>query len=142
LAYEPAGFRIDHNEDGTREEKTEKNYYDIRPLLLETDWRSPVQVNMCDIISSGETGRILFCNLGKGHGFSFCKHCGRVDLEYSQTTTDDNIPAGVKRGHQHLWYSDNRYQRTCDATNGDIARHVVFTGFHPTCYSALRFKKI
>lgn len=141
LAYEPVGFCIDHNEDGTREEKTEKNYYDIRPLLLETDWRTPVQVNMCDVISSGETGRILFCNLGKGHGFAFCKHCGRVDLEYAQTTTNDNIPQGVRKGHQHLWYSDDRYLRTCDATNGDIARHVVFTGFHPTCYSALRFKK-
>ena len=141
LAYEPVGFCIDHNEDGTREEKTEKNYYDIRPLLLETDWREPVQVNMCDVISSGETGRILFCNLGKGHGFAFCKHCGRVDLEYAQSTNDDNIPSGVKKGHQHLWYSDNRNKRTCDAKKSDIARHVVFTGFHPTCYSALRFKK-
>lgn len=141
LAYEPAGFSIDHNEDGTREEKTEKNFYDIRPLLLETDWRFPVQVNMCDVISSGETGRILFCNIGKGHGFAFCKHCGRVDLEDARTTTDDNIPAGVKTGHQHLWYSDNRNNRTCDATNRDIARHVVFTGFHSTCYSVLRFKK-
>lgn len=135
LAYEPVGFRTDQNVDGSREEKTEKRFYDIRPVLLKTDWSHPVKVNMCDLISSGETGEILFYNAGNGHGFAFCKRCGRAAVEYARRPNNDNIPSAVRPGHQRLWRGD------CEANYNDIARNVVFTGIHPTCYTVLKFRR-
>ena len=135
LAYEPVGFRTDQNVDGSREEKTEKHFYDIRPVLLKTDWSHPVKVNMCDVISSGESGEILFYNAGNGHGFAFCKRCGRAAVEFAKRPSADNIPYAVRPGHQRLWKGD------CEASQNDIARNVVFTGIHPTCYSVLKFKR-
>lgn len=135
LAYEPAGFRTDQNMNSSREEKTEKHYYNIQPVLLETDWSRHNDINMCEIISSGETGKILFYNVGNGQGFAFCKRCGRAAVEYTRGTTIETMPYAVRPGHMRLWGDD------CDANNTDIARHVVFTGNHPTCYSVFRFKK-
>lgn len=135
LAYEPIGFCTDQNIDSSREEKTEKHFYDIRPVLLKTDWSQHKDINMCELISSGEAGNILFYNVGKGHGFAFCKRCGRASVEYSAITSKDNVPYAVRPGHKRLWGDD------CEANDGDIARHVVFTGNHPTCYTVLRFKK-
>lgn len=135
LAYEPVGFCTDQNDDSSREEKTDKQYYDIRPVLLKTDWSQHNSINMCDIISSGEKGNILFYNVGNGHGFAFCKRCGRATIEYSATSSKESIPVSVKQGHRRLWGGD------CEANDTDIARHVVFTGNHPTCYTVLRFKK-
>ena len=134
LAYEPVGFRTDQNVNGTREEKTEKHYYDIRPVLLKTDWTHYKNVNMCEITSSGETGSILFYNVGNGHGFAFCKRCGRAAIEYASFASEGTIPNAVKPGHKRLWGDD------CEANNRDIARNVVFTGILPTNYSVLRFK--
>ena len=45
------------------------------------------------------------------------------------------LPYSVKPGHKRLWGD------VCDATEKDIARHVVLTGRHQTCYSVLRFMK-
>ena len=135
LAYEPVGFRTDQNVNGTREEKTDKHYYDIRPVLLKTDWSRHKGVNMCEITSSGETGNILFYNVGNGHGFAFCKRCGRAAIEFSSVTSEGTMPTAVRPGHKRLWGDD------CEANNKDIARHVVFTGILPTCYTVLRFKK-
>lgn len=135
LAYEPVGFRADQNVNGTREEKTDKHYYDIRPVLLKTEWSQHKDVNMCEVTSSGESGNILFYNVGNGHGFAFCKRCGRAAIEFSASTSNDSIPNAVKPGHKRLWVDD------CEANDRDIARHVVFTGNLPTCYTVLRFKK-
>lgn len=135
LAYEPVGFCTDQFVDSSREEKTEKQYYEIRPVLLKTDWSQHNAINMCEIISSGEQGNILFYNVGNGHGFAFCKRCGRASIEYSTSSSKENIPISVKPGHRRLWGND------CEANDGDIARNVVFTGNHPTCYTVLRFKK-
>jgi len=134
-AYEPIGFRTDQNVDSSREEKTEKKFYDIRPVLLKTDWTKPTKVNMCEITSSGEAGNILFYNVGSGHGFAFCKRCGRAAVEYAMDSSEATIPPAVKPGHNRLWGN------SCDANNVDIARHVVFTSRHQTCYSVLRFLK-
>lgn len=135
LAYEPVGFRTDQNVNGTREEKTDKHYYDIRPVLLKTDWSHHKNVNMCEVISSGETGKILFYNVGNGHGFAFCKRCGRAAIEFSSSLSEGTTPKSVRPGHRRLWGDD------CGSNAGDIARHVVFTGNLPTCYTVLRFKK-
>lgn len=135
LAYEPIGFRTDQNLDSSREEKTEKHYYEIRPVLLKTDWSYHKNINMCEMISSGESGSILFYNVGNGHGFAFCKRCGRAAVEYSENPKKETIPFAVKPGHRRLWGDD------CEANEDDIARHVVFTGTHPTCYTVMRFKK-
>lgn len=135
LAYEPIGFCTDQNVDSSREEKTEKHYYDIRPVLLKTDWSHHKDINMCELISSGEAGNILFYNVGSGHGFAFCKRCGRASVEYTAVTSKESVPYAVKPGHKRLWGDD------CEANDNDIARHVVFTGNHPTCYTVLRFKK-
>ncbi|MCQ2258630.1 MAG: DEAD/DEAH box helicase [Bacteroidaceae bacterium] len=132
LAYEPIGFSTDQNADSTREEKTEKHFYDIRPVLLKTDWSKHVEVNMCEITGSGEAGNILFYNVGVGHGFAFCKRCGRASVEYDTSTR--TTPDAVKPSHLRLWGGP------CEANDTDIARHVVFTGNHPTCYTVLRFK--
>ena len=135
LAYEPAGFRTDQNVDSSREEKTEKRFYDIRPVLLKTDWNERKEINMCQMVSSGESGNILFYNVGSGHGFAFCKRCGRAAVEFSKVNSNETIPYAVRPGHKRLWGED------CEANDNDIARHVVFTGNHPTCYVVLRFKK-
>lgn len=135
LAYEPIGFCTDQNVDSSREEKTEKHYYDIRPVLLKTDWSHHKDINMCELISSGEAGNILFYNVGCGYGFAFCKRCGRASVEYTAVTSKESVPYAVKPGHKRLWGDD------CEANDNDIARHVVFTGNHPTCYTVLRFKK-
>ena len=135
LAYEPAGFRTDQNVDSSREEKTEKRFYDIRPVLLKTDWNERKEINMCQMVSSGESGNILFYNVGSGHGFAFCKRCGRAVVEFSKVNSNETIPYAVRPGHKRLWGED------CEANDNDIARHVVFTGNHPTCYVVLRFKK-
>lgn len=131
MAYEPIGFCTDKNGNATREEKTGKRYYDIQPVLLNTDWNTCVKINMCDVSSSGEAGFILFYNVADGSGFAFCKHCGRAAVD-----SYNGIPAEVRPGHRRLW-GDNY----CDADERDIARHVVLTGKHPTCYSVLRFEK-
>ena len=135
LAYEPVGFRTDQNVDSSREEKTEKRFYDIRPVLLKTDWNMCKEINMCQMVSSGESGNILFYNVGNGHGFAFCKRCGRAAVEFSEINSKDTVPYAVRPGHKRLWGED------CEANDKDIARHVVFTGNHPTCYVVLRFKK-
>lgn len=138
-AYEPIGFRTDQNVNGTREESTNKQYYDISPVLLHTDWNDYTEINMCDIASSGETGNILFSNAGKGYGFAFCKRCGRAVIEDEigrLTRTTNNIPEVLRPGH-------NRLERgcQCDANRNDIARNVVFTGLHPTSYAVMQFKE-
>ena len=135
LAYEPVGFRTDQNINGSREEKTNKRYYDIRPVLLNTDWNGHQSINMCEMVSSGDSSNILFYNVGIGYGFAFCKKCGRAAIEQTNRTTAVDMPESVKQGHKCLWGGD------CDANNSDIARHVVFTGNHPTCYTILRFKQ-
>lgn len=135
LAYEPIGFCTDQNVDSSREEKTVKHYYDIRPVLLKTDWSKHKDINMCELITSGETGNILFYNVGNGHGFAFCKRCGRASVEYTAITSKESVPYAVKPGHKRLWGDG------CEANDNDIARHVVLTGNHPTCYTVLRFKK-
>lgn len=132
MAYEPVGFSTDKNDFATREEKTSKRYYDIQPVLLKTDWdNNCVKINMCDVASSGEVGFILFYNVADGFGFAFCRRCGRAAVDSST-----RIPEKVRPGHNRL-LGDG----VCDANDRDIARHVVFTGKHPTCYSVLRFKK-
>ncbi len=133
MAYEPVGFRTDQNIDSSREEKTEKRYYDIQPVLLKTDWSNALKMNMCEIASSGENGNILFYNVGNRYGFAFCKRCGRAAVETEIGTNE--IPYSVRPGHKRLWGDD------CEANENDIARNVVFTGMHPTCYCVLRFKK-
>lgn len=130
LAYAPIGFRTDQNVHSSREEKTDKHYYDIRPVLLKTDWAKPSKVNMCEVINSGDNGAILFYNVGNGLGFAFCKRCGRAAVEISR-----QMPNLVKPGHDRLWGD------LCDANEKDIARNVVFTGEHNTCYSVIRFQK-
>lgn len=135
LAYEPVGFRTDQSVNGSREEKTEKQYYDIRPVLLEADWKKAIELNMCEITSSGETGRILFMNAGSGHGFAFCKRCGRAAVEWSKVANQSTLPNVFKNGHNRLWGDK------CDANLKDIARQTVLTGIHYTCYSVFRFKK-
>lgn len=132
LAYEPIGFCTDQNVDSSREERTEKKFYDIRPVLLETNWANPVKLNMCEVSTSGEQGEILFYNVGTGAGFAFCKRCGRAAVEKDSYSSE--LPSGIKVGHNKLWGD------TCEAIDSDIARHVVFTGRHQTCYSVLRFK--
>jgi superfamily II DNA/RNA helicase/rubrerythrin len=134
-AYEPVGFRTDQKE-ATRTERTEKRFYDIRPVLLNVDWNNHVDINMCQIVSSGENGNILYYNAGSGHGFAFCKKCGRAAIEYSASNSPQTIPNKIKAGHPRLWSNEE-----CAASDESIARHVVFTGNHPTCYVAMRFMK-
>lgn len=132
-AFEPVGFRTDQTLDSSREERTEKRYYDIRPILLEADWSNHTDINMCQIAGSGERGRILYYNRGDRYGFAFCKRCGRAAVETDLSNT--NPPIELTTGHKRLWGDP------CDATQDkDIARHVVFTGMHFTCYSVLKFK--
>ena len=132
-AYEPVGFRTDQNADSTREERTNKRYYDIQPILLSVDWTQHTDINMCQIAGSGEAGTIIYYNRGDRFGFAFCKRCGRAAVEGSLYSPEP--PAELAAGHKRLWGD------TCDATSGDIARHVVFTGMHNTCYSVLKFQK-
>jgi len=134
LAYEPIGFRTDQNIDSSREEKTYRRYYEIRPVLLKFNWTSHIDVNMCQVTTSGETGEILFCNVGNGSGFAFCKKCGRATIELS--SFEEELPISIRPGHKRLWGD------YCDSGPGDIVRNVVFTGRHQTCYSVLRFVKI
>lgn len=136
-AYEPVGFRTDQHIDGSREEQTDKRYYEIKPILLDSDWSDPVDTNMSQTVSSGETGEILYFNAGNGHGFSFCKRCGRAAVEYAKA---GGMPVKVAPGHLRLWANDRGSDR-CEANDGDIARHVVFTGRLQTCYSVMRFRK-
>lgn len=135
-AYEPIGFRTDQNVDSSREEQTEKRYYEITPILLSVDWRQHSDVNMCQVVTSGESGEILFYNAGNGHGFAFCKRCGRAAVEISE---NGSIPYKVRPGHKQLWFQ--KAGELCEANENDIARHVVFTGRLQTCYSVLRFAK-
>lgn len=133
LAYEPVGFKADQNIDASREEKTDKQYFEILPLLLKSDWTTHHDLNMCQVTSSGETGEILYYNTGNGSGFAFCKRCGRAAVEFD--IFDQQPPSMARPGHKRLWGDD------CDAADNDIERHVVLTGRHQTCYSVLRFNK-
>jgi len=131
-AFEPAGFRTDQTIESSREERTDKRYYDIQPILLTADWDQCTEINMCRIASSGETGKILYYNRGDRFGFAFCKRCGRAAVE--KDLYNQNPPVELVVGHKRLWGD------ACDATQRDIARHVVFTGTHFTCYSVLKFQ--
>ena len=132
-AYEPVGFRTDQGEKSSREERTEKRYYDIRPILLTVEWSRHTDINMCQIAGSGENGRILYYNCGDRYGFAFCKRCGRAVVETDLSSADP--PSSLPLTHRRLLGDP------CDASQkSDIARHVVFTGSHYTCYSVLRFQ--
>ena len=131
-AFEPAGFRTDQNAESTREERTDKRYFDIRPILLTVDWSQHTDINMCQIAGSGENGQILYYNQGDRYGFAFCKRCGRAAVETDLYTPAP--PTELPLIHKRLWGDP------CDATQRDIARHVVFTGTHYTCYSVLKFQ--
>lgn len=138
LAYEPIGFRTDQNVEGSREERTEKRYYDIRPILLEADWTKRMDINLCQVTSSGEKGELLFYNVGDGRGFAFCKRCGRAAVEgFTFETGEKSLPKALRPGHKPLWTDI----KCCEANINDIARNVVFTGKHSTCYSVFRFLK-
>ena len=132
-AFEPVGFRTDQNADSTREERTDKRFYDIQPILLTVDWSQHTDINMCQITGSGELGKILYYNRGDRFGFAFCKRCGRAAVETDLYSPEP--PAELAIGHKRLWGDP------CDATQKDIARHVVFTGTHYTCYSVLKFQE-
>ena len=132
-AYEPVGFRTDQNADSTREERTEKRYVDIQPILLSVDWSQHTDINMCQIAGSGEIGKILYYNRGDRFGFAFCKRCGRSVVETDIYSPEPPVELAV--GHKRLWGDP------CDAIQRDIARHVVFTGTHYTCYSVLKFQQ-
>ena len=103
VAYEPVGFRTDQNTTYSREEKTERNYFDIRPVLLKTNWDQATNVNMCEIASSGEHGEILFYNVGNGNGFAICKRCGRAAMETTSDCSTRTIPNVVRPMHKCLW---------------------------------------
>lgn len=133
LAYEPVGFRTDQYIGVTREEQTEKHYFEIKPILLNSEWNDYSAINMCQVASSGESGEILYYNVGNGSGFAFCKRCGRAAIERSNF--EEAPPLSVRPNHRRLWGDD------CNANNQDIARHIVLTGRHQTCYSVLRFLK-
>ena len=91
---------------------------------------------MCEVFGSGENGEILFYNVGNRYGFAFCKRCGRAAVETAPVASSQNLPRILRPGHNRLWGGEQ-----CEANEHDIARQVVFTGKHPTCYSVLRFKK-
>lgn len=133
LAYEPVGFKTDGSKFN-RIEKEDKQYYEINPILLNTDWSNDMKkIGLCEIVSSKENDKILFYNVGIGFGFAFCKKCGRATIEKASA---GDIPNFVKPGHYTLWN-----EQTCNATEHDIARNVVFTGELPTCYTVFRFKE-
>lgn len=136
LAYEPAGFRTDQSENGSREEKTEKHFYDIRPVLLDTDWSKATKMSLCQIAGSGKDGKILFCNYGNHYGFALCKRCGRAAVEWNNGNDATTLPFSLRGEHNRLWGD------RCDTSSAtDIARHVVLTGLHYTCYSVFKFQK-
>lgn len=132
-AYEPIGFRTDSNIDSSREEKTDKQYYDIQPILLSADWKNCSKMDMCQVANGGDNGEILFYNVGVGYGFALCKRCGRMGIE--QALHGSKLPYKLLEGHTKLWGG------SCEASeqNSDYARHVVLTGMHHTCYAVFRF---
>lgn len=137
LAYEPVGFCTDQHFNATREERTDKLYYNIDPVLLNVNWGEHTDVNLCEIFGSDETGNILYLNSSRGHGFAFCKQCGRAAVEESPSMDNSPIPPG----HRKLWSGGIHGNDPCHADAQDIARHVVLVGNLPTCYSVLRFRK-
>ena len=139
-AYEPVGFCTDKNVSRNRQEKTDKQYYNIRPILLDND-RVAIsdEVVMCQRSFSGDSGgEILFYNSGIGMGFAICKRCGRAAVESAIDGVMESIPQSLRTPHK-----DIRYRGVTCAANihndADFARNVVLAGRHQTCYSVFKF---
>lgn len=131
LVYEPVGFSADVNEGVSREEMNRRQFYDIRPILLNYGQMGDGAF-MTSVSPSREyCSEILFCNAGVGKGFAICTRCGRSVIE---SQMGGALPDSLSR-HKPL---DSRY--ACDASIGNIKRNVVFTARHQTCYVVVAFK--
>lgn len=127
LAYEPIGFRVDAVKGSDRKESTSKTFYKILPELVDLDWTSSTQINLCEIAGSNGKGEIIYWNAGKGYGFNICKDCGRAEIADASGS-----PSRQLRNHMSLWGQ----QCGCNLVN-----NVVLTGRHQTVYTALRIKE-
>ena len=139
-AYEPVGFCADKNVSRNRQEKTTKQYYNIRPVLLDNDGAATADdVVMCQRSFSGDSGgEILFYNSGIGMGFAICKRCGRAAVESAVGRATESIPQSLRSPHKDIRYRG----ANCDANihnDADFARNVVLAGRHQTCYSVFKF---
>lgn len=131
LVYEPVGFSADVNEGVSREEMNRRQFYDIRPILLNYG-QMEEGAFMTSVSPSKEYGsEILFCNAGVGKGFAICTKCGRSVIEVRM---GGSLPDSLLR-HKPL---DSRF--SCNASIGNIKRNVVFTARHQTCYVVVAFK--
>lgn len=126
VAYEPIGFRVDATASADRKERAPKEFYLIRPELMNLNWDKHQTINLCDITGVDKNGEIIYYNSGKGFGFNICKECGRAEVALAANYVSDKM-----RTHNGLW------GQSC---NGSIIKNVVLTGRHQTVYTALRIK--
>ena len=130
LAIEPLRFRSDVNQDISRKEKTEKEFYDIQTILTDVKWddRAIKKGYWCDMVSSDDSrGEIVFYNRGKGNGFTFCLDCGRME---------------VWRGNKNSmnWHhKDITHEKNCSGSR--IYNNILISGRFPTSFVSLRFYK-
>ena len=128
-AFEPIGFRVDATRFADRKERAPKEYYQIRPELLNLKWEQYQNINLCDITGVDKNGEIIYYNIGKGFGFNICKECGRGEVALAGKYVSDHMKA-----HKTLWGQD------CKHNDSSILKNVVLTGRHQTVYTAMRIK--
>jgi len=136
-AYEPIGFRVDQNVSSDRQEQTQKIYYDIRALLINSSWANGVFRNSYKIAySTSVFNEIMYFNAGQGYGFAYCKKCGRAAVH-----KNFSLPLVFQNPHKPL-YLVGQSTDDCDALENDIDRNVVFTGRQQTCYAMFKFNDV
>lgn len=128
-AYEPIGFRVDATRFADRKERAPKEYYQIRPELLNLNWDNYQTLNLCDITGVDKNGEIIYYNIGKGFGFNICKECGRGEVALAGKLVSEHM-----KTHKTLWGQD------CNHNDSSILKNVVLTGRHQTVYTAMRIK--
>ena len=126
IAYEPIGFRVDAKDSADRKERAPKEFYLIRPELINLNWDHHQTINLCDITGVDKNGEIIYYNSGKGFGFNICKECGRAEVALAANYVSDKM-----RKHSGL------RGQNCSV---NIIENVVLTGRHQTVYTALRIK--
>lgn len=127
-AIEPARFRADVNQGISRQEETEKFFFDIKTILTDVEWEDCLNGPMCDLVGSeGSNGEIVFVNAGLGEGFSLCLECGKMSASPVERTAE-NWP--------HYDIGEKGKECLVNPRN-----NILLCGRFPTSFVSLRFYK-
>ena len=142
ILVKPVMYRPDITADPTR--TIEKNpYTQVSAQLIDVNkWDRNINPNrMIDARSNDDVGngRILYYNQGIGHGYAFCRNCGKAVIEVAAGAKE--LPIGITVPHNNIReLHSNKREKECNNPKM-ISRHVVFGDYIQTDFCEIRIKE-